>query len=85
MSVGKISNFILEIPKKYIYGEYKENLFQTVKPMEVVSGGSRATTYTNCIPNHFIKSAVIVERGLENEYLVIDNLKSINYGVSILD
>lgn len=64
---------ILEIPKEYIYGENKENLFQTVEPMKVMSGGSHATIYTNCIPNHFIKSAVIVERGSENEYLVIDN------------
>ena len=64
---------VLEIPKGYIYGENKENLFQTVEPMEVESGGARATTYTKCIPNHFIKSAIIVERGVENEYMVVNN------------
>ena len=64
---------ILEIPKEYIYGEKKDKLFQTVESMEVESGSSHVATYTKCIPNHFIKSAIIVGRKLENEYIVIDN------------
>jgi len=64
---------ILEIPKEYIYGEKKDDLFKTAEPMVVMSGGSHLDKYTNCLPNHFIKSAIIVEQGLENEYLVIDN------------
>ena len=64
---------ILEIPKVYIYGDKKDELFQTTEPMEVESGSSHAATYTKCIPNHFIKSAVLVGRKLENEYIVIDN------------